>query len=117
VAKSDTFRIERADELLRLKSLLENSMPGIRTSVDTLSAAASRCRLSKDNTWEYQITNLVFPKISVQRSGLRHSRPAIESYEVALTVKAFGTCTEEESLSDPISDLNVDIVVIGHTKR
>lgn len=92
-------------------------MPGIRSSVEALSAAASRCRMGSGDTWQYTVTDLIFPQISVLRSGVRHSRPAIEAYEVALTVDAFGTCTEEASLLDPISDLNVDIVVTGYTKR
>jgi hypothetical protein len=117
VAKSNTFRAERAKELLTLKDLLRQVMPIVPASIDALSTAATTCRLSKNDLWHYEVTNLVFPRISVHRSGVRHSRPAIEEYEVALTVNAFGTCTEEDSLSDPLSDLNVDIVVNGYTKR
>ncbi|GAB3761442.1 hypothetical protein [Spirosoma pomorum] len=117
MATADTFRNERANELLRIKDLLGRSMPEIRTSVDTLSTAASHCKRSKEDTWQYEVTNLMFPKILVKNSGVRHSRPSIESYEVTLSINAFGICTEEDSLVDPISDLNVDIVVTGYTKR
>ena len=117
MSKSNTFRTERAKELLTLKDLLRQYMPGIQASVDTLSSAATACRLGKDDIWQYDVTNLIFPKISIAKSGVRHSRPAIEAYEVALTVNAFGICTEEDSLVDPLSDLTVNILVTGYTKR
>lgn len=113
---NNSFRIERANELLRLQSILIKILPEAQ-SYGPLSSAASKCRIGDDEYWSYNVLNLQFPRLDLSESGVRHTRPIIKEYDVTLSLFAHGKCLSDMSLNDPFNDLNVDIIINGYTKR
>jgi hypothetical protein len=113
------FRDSRASELELIARLLNKNF---KSSINTYPIYNAIKQLRnpdyiptlKDGSanpecWGYEIEDFIFPV-----EALKHIRPdGIKNIEIILNMKLIANCKEWESLSDPLCDLNFNVIVRG----
>jgi hypothetical protein len=113
------FRNERASELESIARLLDKNFKGkiktypiyqaIKRMKDPTYIPTLKNRKPNDNCWGYEILDFVIP---VETS--KHVRPTgITSVELVLNMRMVADYKEWETLSDPMCDLNFNVLIRG----
>jgi len=113
VVNTDKFRRDRASELRQLASILEDER--VCLDVSPINSAMGSCYESRPNgecSWGYDISKQIF-RIENQRHTIPDNLFDI-SLELSICVK--GRCHNDGDLSNTLSELAVDFVILGRDK-
>lgn len=114
----NAFRLERASKLRQIADILQRE--GFVDDIGPLQSAASQCasppnlQIGNTQDWEYQVSNLIFKRIS--EDSLAHVRPlGAHDISIELSVDLRGVCrnSADNIANSPFVRLGIDIIARG----
>jgi hypothetical protein len=112
-SKANQFCRERANELLKMASALEDKQI-VQDTSDLRSASNLCARMFKENgvyKWQYNIDSLIFNLLPFS-----HTKPTIAQklpLKLDLSVKLKAKCFDEDDIEDPFEELTTNIYIVA----